>query len=152
MRIHSTSFLRLACLFTAHVQSGSSPLSCGVFLPPLFLQAFLLLIAGHVLLLLLAGVFVYSSRGKVSLPLLWSFPPSTTFTNFPVPGCWVYATFLPSPAQLVYLQFCEGFSSLPLRHSGHPTLFATSLYCCYCLLLSFSFFPCMGIGLSRGLF
>jgi hypothetical protein len=32
-RWHSTRFLRSACLFTAHVGSGSSPLSCGVFLP-----------------------------------------------------------------------------------------------------------------------
>jgi hypothetical protein len=37
-----------ACLFTAHVVSGFSPLSCGVFLPPPLLQAFLLLVAGRV--------------------------------------------------------------------------------------------------------
>jgi hypothetical protein len=38
--------------------SGSSPFSCGVFLPPPLLQAFLLLVAGHVLPLLpsLAGL------------------------------------------------------------------------------------------------
>jgi hypothetical protein len=36
-----------ACLFTAHVGSGSSPLSCGVFLPLPFSQVFLLLVAGH---------------------------------------------------------------------------------------------------------
>jgi hypothetical protein len=30
---HCTSFLRPVCLFTVHVGSGSSPLSCGVFLP-----------------------------------------------------------------------------------------------------------------------
>jgi hypothetical protein len=29
----------------------------------------------------------------------------------------------------------------PLQHSVHPTLFAACLYCSYCLLLSFSFFP-----------
>jgi hypothetical protein len=40
------------------------PPSCGVFLPPLLLQAFPLLIAGRVLLLLLASMFVYSSCGK----------------------------------------------------------------------------------------
>jgi hypothetical protein len=39
-RWHCTCFLRLACLFTAHVGNGSSPFSCGVFLPPPFLQAF----------------------------------------------------------------------------------------------------------------
>jgi hypothetical protein len=44
-RWHCTSFLRPACLFTVHVGSGSSLPSCGVFLPPPLLQAFLLLIA-----------------------------------------------------------------------------------------------------------
>jgi hypothetical protein len=82
--------------------SGSSPLSCGIFLQPPPLQAFPLLVAGCVLLL------------------------------------------LPSPVWLVYLQFCEGFPSLPLWRSGHPTLFATCLFCCYCLLFSFSFFPGWG--------
>jgi hypothetical protein len=39
------------CLFTAHVRSGSSLLSCGVFLPPPLSQAFPLLVAGCVPLL-----------------------------------------------------------------------------------------------------
>jgi hypothetical protein len=34
-----TCFLRPACLFTVHMESGSSPLSCGVFLPLPLLQA-----------------------------------------------------------------------------------------------------------------
>jgi hypothetical protein len=130
------------------VGSGSSPLSYGVFLPPLLLQAFLLLITGCVLLLLLAGVFVYSSPGRwVFPPLLCGFPPTTTLTSFPTPGCWARAATpaLSSQAQLVYLQFCEGFPSPPLQHSGHLTLFATCLYCSYCLLLSFSFFPGWGL-------
>jgi hypothetical protein len=46
------AFSGLVCLFTAHVGSGSSPLSCGVFLPLPLLQAFPLLDAGCVLLLL----------------------------------------------------------------------------------------------------
>jgi hypothetical protein len=37
-----TRLLHPACLFTVHVGNGSSPLSCGVFLPPPLLQAFLL--------------------------------------------------------------------------------------------------------------
>jgi hypothetical protein len=45
-RWHCTCFLRPACLFTAHMGSGSSPVSCGVFLPVPLLQAFPLLIAG----------------------------------------------------------------------------------------------------------
>jgi hypothetical protein len=49
-----------------------------------------------VLLLLLVSMFVYSSCGKWVFPqLLWSFPPSTTLTIFPAPGCWAHA---PAPA------------------------------------------------------
>jgi hypothetical protein len=39
-------------LFTAHMRSRSSLLSCGVFLPPSLSQAFPLLVAGHAPLLL----------------------------------------------------------------------------------------------------
>jgi hypothetical protein len=46
-RWHCTHFLRPVCLFTVHVGSGSSLLSCGVFLPPPLSQAFPLLVAGH---------------------------------------------------------------------------------------------------------
>jgi hypothetical protein len=43
-------------------------------------------------------------------PLLWSFPPTTTFISFPAPGCWVGAAATPAfSGQLVYLQFREGF-------------------------------------------
>jgi hypothetical protein len=133
--------------------SGSSPLSCAVFLPSPLLQAFPLLIAEHVLLLLPAGVFVYSSCGNWVVPhLLWSFPPSTTLTSFPAPGCWVRtaAPTLSGQALLVYLQFWEGFPSPSLWCSGRPTLFATCLYCSYCLLLSFSFFPGWGLVCPGG--
>jgi hypothetical protein len=89
-------------LFTAHVGSGSSLLSCGVFLPLPLSQAFLLLVAGH-------------APPLLPEPLL--------------------------PAQLVYLQFWKGFPSPNLRRSVCPTLFPMCLYCSYCLLVSFSFFP-----------
>jgi hypothetical protein len=103
-RWHCTHFLRPACLFTVHVESGSSRLSCGIFLPPPLLQAFPLLIAGHVPLLLPspAGLFIYSSRGKwVFPPLLCSFPPTATFTSFPAPGCWACAAAPAFSSQLV---------------------------------------------------
>jgi hypothetical protein len=90
-----------------------------------------------------AHVFIYSSRGKWVFPtLLWSFPPTAAFTSFPAPGCWACAAAptLSGQAQLVYLQFVRD-SPPPLQCSGHPTLFAMYLYCSYCLLLSFSFFP-----------
>jgi hypothetical protein len=99
-----------------------------------------------VLLLLPAIMFVYSSHGRWVYPaLLWSFPPSATLTSFPAPGCWVRTPrshwSLSGQAGLVYLQFREGFPSSTLRHSVHPTLFATCLHCSYCLLPSFFFFP-----------
>jgi hypothetical protein len=55
-----------------------------------------------------------------------------------IAGC--VPLLLPSPCWLVYLQ-CP---FLPLQCSGYPTLFAMCLFCCYCLLLSFSFFPRWG--------
>jgi hypothetical protein len=51
---------------------------------------------------------------------------------------------LSNQARLVYLQFREGFPSPRLWHSVCPILFATCLYCSYCLLLSFSIFPGCG--------
>jgi hypothetical protein len=52
-----------------------------------------------------AQVFIYSSRGKwVFPPLLWSFPPTSTFTSFPAPGCWAFAAAPAFSSQLVYLQ------------------------------------------------
>jgi hypothetical protein len=61
-------------LFIVHIGSWSSPLSCGVFLPLPLLQAFPLLVAGRVLLLLpsLAGLFIYSSGRDFSSPPLWN--------------------------------------------------------------------------------
>jgi hypothetical protein len=129
------------------VGSGSSPLSCGVFLAQPRLQAFPLLIAGRVLLILPASVFVHSSHERWVFPsFLWSFPPSATLTSFPTPGCWARAPApaLSGQAWLVYLQFWERFPSPPLQCLGRPTLFATCLYYSYCLLLSFSFFPGWG--------
>jgi hypothetical protein len=72
------------------------------------------------------------------------FLPSATLTSFPTPDCWVHTASpaLSGQAQLVYLQFQEGFPSPPLTlRTPH---FATCLYCSYCLLLSFSFFPGWG--------
>jgi hypothetical protein len=93
-----------------------------------------------------ACLFIYSSCGRwVFPPLLWSFPPSSTLTSFLAPGCWARTPLLPPKllllARLVYLQSQEGFPSPNLWCSGRPTLFPACLYCSYCLLLSFSFFP-----------
>jgi hypothetical protein len=125
--------------------SGSSPLSCEVFLLPLLLQPFPLLIAGCVLLLLPASVFVYSSCGKWVFPLLlWSFPPSATHK---VSRSWLLGACplsCPLHPGLACLHFREGFPSPPLQHSGHPTLFAT------CLYFSIAYYSVSLFSLGRG--
>jgi hypothetical protein len=79
-------------------------------------------------------VFIYSScRMWVFPTLLWSFPPTATFTSFPAPDCWVGAA---APASRhVCLQFTweVGLPSSPvefssLRHShklSHSWLLGT---------------------------
>jgi hypothetical protein len=102
--------------------------------------------------LLWPGLFIYSSRGKWALPLLlWCFPPSATFTSFPTPGCWARATAPAFSGLACLFTVLWGILLLRLQRSGHSTLFAICLYCCYCLLLSFSFLPWVGVSLSRGL-
>jgi hypothetical protein len=108
-RWHCTRFLRLPCLFTAHVGSESSS-SPGEFSSLCHSHSDQLLVAGPV------------------SPL----PPEPLW-----------------PARLIY---SPGKDSLPLSsalRAPHPL--ATCLFCYYCLLLSFSFFPWVGVGLSRGL-
>jgi hypothetical protein len=113
-----------------------------------------------VLLLLPAAMFVHSSCGN------WVFPSSpvefsslchshklSTLTSFPAPGSWACA---PTPARAsLARQAClftvPGRIPFPQSCSVRPTLFPTCLYCSYCLLVSFSFFPRMEVGLSRGL-
>jgi hypothetical protein len=44
-----------------------------------------------------ACVFIYSTCGRwVFPPLLWSFPPITTFTSFPAPDYWAVLLLLPA--------------------------------------------------------
>jgi hypothetical protein len=89
-------------------------------------------------------------------PLLWSFPPSATLTSFPAPGCWACAPppLPPDPLQPGpdCLFTVLGRIPLPrLRRSVHPTLFPVCLYCSYCFITQFLFFPQVGVSLSRGL-
>jgi hypothetical protein len=100
-----------------YVGSGPSPLSCGVFLPPPLLQAFLLMVAERVLPLLpcLAGVFICSSMGDCPSPLFGAQAYySVFFSFFPgwgsvcpggyadlAQGClWEYHVLLSSPCGL----------------------------------------------------
>jgi hypothetical protein len=131
------------------------PLSCAVFLPPPLSQAFLLLITwrcccscqppclftahmGSGSSLLSCGVFLPPPLSQAFLLLGAGHAPP-----LPPEPLW--------PTQLVYLQSREGFPSPNFQRSGCPPSFATCPYCSYCLLVSFSFFPWVGVGLSRGL-
>jgi hypothetical protein len=79
-RWHCTSFLP-TYLFTVHVGSGSSPLSCGVFLPPTLSQAFPLLVAGQAPLVPLDPLWPPSLFiGKAS-------PPPSSVLRVPHPLC-----------------------------------------------------------------
>jgi hypothetical protein len=88
----------------------------------------------------------------VYLQLTWEvgLPPcpvefSSLHHSHKLSSSWFLGTLtLSGQAWLVYLQFWVGFPSPPLWRSGCPTLFATCLYCSYCLLLSFSFFSGWG--------
>jgi hypothetical protein len=77
-------------------------------------------------------------------PLLWNFPPTATFTSSPAHDCWVCVT-APAFSNLLVLR---DFPSYALQHSGCPALFASCLFCCYCLLLSFFSLFTLGGGWS----
>jgi hypothetical protein len=102
-----------------------------------------------------AIMFVYSSYGRwVFPPLLWSFPPSTTLTSFPAPGCWAHAptptgASLARPGLFIY---CSGNDSphppLELR-VPHPLCHMSLLF--LLVITQFIFFPQLGVSLFRGL-
>jgi hypothetical protein len=141
--------LSQACMFIySSCRKWVFPLSCAIFLPPPLSQAFLLLITGRCCCscqppclftvcmgigssLLSCGVFL-------PLPLSQAFPLLVAGRTplLPPEALW--------RALLVYLQFIysPGKDSLPpslVLSALH--LFPACLYCSYCLLLSFSFFP-----------
>jgi hypothetical protein len=91
-------------------------------------------------------VFIYSSCGKWTFPpLLWCFPPITTFTSFPTPDCWVCATAPAFSSRLVR----DSPPSL-FGRSGCPALFATRLFCCYCYYSVSLFLPELGLVCPGG--
>jgi hypothetical protein len=98
-------------------------------------------------------MFIYSSCGKwVFAPPLWSFPPSATLTSFPASGCWTCAPApaLSDQAQLVYLQFCEGFSSPPFWHSGCPHPLCNMSLLFLLLITQFLFFSWVEVSVCPG--
>jgi hypothetical protein len=139
---HCTCFLRLACLFTAHVGSGSSPLSCGVYLPLPLLQAFLLLIARWVPPLLPS---LASPACLFIVP--WEIaPPSPLALRVPHPLC--YMSFL----LLFIIQFFSLFSlgggrSVQGAMLIWPRVVCGSTVCCLAHLVV-CFFPShLGMGI-----
>jgi hypothetical protein len=122
-----------------------TPLLCGVFLPLPLSQAFPFLITKQ--------CFAPASC-SVCLQFTWEvgLPPSpmefsSLYHSNNLFRSWLLGACPPlppkplRPTQLVYLQFREGFPSPSLRCSVCPTLFPLCIYCSYCLLPSFSFFP-----------
>jgi hypothetical protein len=99
-----------------------------------------------------AGVFIYSSRGKwVFSPLLWSFPPTATFTSFPTPGFWACATppDFSGPDCLFTLLWGIPLPLLFSAQSAPPSLL--HVFFVVIAYYSVSLFFLGGIGLSMGL-
>jgi hypothetical protein len=87
-------------------------------------------------------------------PLLWSFPPSTTLTSFPAPGCWARApaSTRASPAHLACLFTVLGripFPQSSALSAPHPLSCVSYLF--LLLITQLLFFPGVEVSLSRGL-
>jgi hypothetical protein len=101
-----------------------------------------------------ACLFIYSSCGKWALPpLLWSFPPTATFTSFPSSGCWACAATPAFSSQLVLFTVPLGISPTPLFgvQGALPSLLRVFFVVITYYSVFFFFFPLMWVGLSRGL-
>jgi hypothetical protein len=136
-RWHCTGFLGPACLFTVLVGSGSSPLSCGVFLPPPLFTSFPApdcWVCGaapagrHFCLQLTCEVGLPSSPLEVFLP-----PPLSQAFPLLVAGC--MPPLLPSPARPGLFIYSSVRDSPPLLFStqGAPP----SLLCVFMVLIAY---------------
>jgi hypothetical protein len=66
-----------------------------------------------------ACVFIYRSCGKwVFPPLLWSFPPTATFTSFPAPDCWACAAAPAGRCVCLQLTWEVGLPLSPVEFSS----------------------------------
>jgi hypothetical protein len=148
--------LSQACvLFTVHMGSESSPLSCGVFLPPLLLQAFLLLIAGQCSgscqLVCLFTAHMGGGSSPISCGVFLPLPFSQAFSVL-VAGCsppLPLEPLWPGPACLFRV---PGGIALPLSLAlrvPRPLCYVSLLF--LLLITQFLFFPQVGVGPSRGL-
>jgi hypothetical protein len=111
--------------------------------------------------LLLGGAAAPASR-HVCLQLMWEVglpsSPVEFFSlrhSYKLSRSWLLVC-TPAPARALWLGLACLFTVpgriplSPLQRSGRPTLFATCLYCSYCLLLSCSFFPGWGLVCPGG--
>jgi hypothetical protein len=79
-----------------------------------------------------ACVFIYSSCGKwVFLPLLWSFPPTATFTSFPAPDYWAVLLLLPATMFIYSLRGNWVFPPLLWSFPPSATLTSFPALCCW---------------------
>jgi hypothetical protein len=97
-----------------------------------------------------ACVFISTSHGKwVFLPLLWSFPPTATFTSFNAPDCWACAATPAFSGLACLFTILWVISPPPLFGAqGTPPSLLCVFFCCYCLLFSFFLFFSLGGGWS----
>jgi hypothetical protein len=101
-----------------------------------------------------ACVFIYSSCGRcVFPPVLWSFPPTATFTSFPAPDYWVVLLLLPA-AMFVYSShekwvFPLLLWSFPPLSQAFPLLVAGCALCSHQSLCSPPGLACLFTVLGR---
>jgi hypothetical protein len=133
-RWHCTSFLRPLCLFTVHMGSGSSLLSCGVFLPLPLLQAFPFLVAEHVPPLLSSPASLWG----ISPPLFGAqgAPSSLLHVFFAVIAYYSFFSFFPGWGSVcpgVYANLAQGCLweyHVPLSSPCGPRLPKLFGHCC----------------------
>jgi hypothetical protein len=88
-----------------------------------------------------ACVFIYSSRGKWAFPpLLWSFPPTATFTSFPAPA----PPSLARPALFIYSSRRDSRPPPSALRVPHPLCYVSFL-----LLLLITQFLLFSLGGGR---
>jgi hypothetical protein len=135
--------------------SESSPLSCGVYLPLLLLQAFLLVVAGRCCCFCRpACLFTAHVWGGSSLLSCEVFLPPPLSQAFPLLVAGHVSPLLPEPLWPVLACLFTVLGRIPLPTSSelrapHPLCLVSLLF--LLLITQFLFFPWVGVSLSMGL-
>jgi hypothetical protein len=143
------------CLFTAHLGSGSSPISCGDFLPPSLLQAFPLLIAGWCCCSCWPACLFTAHMGSGSFPLSCGDflpPPLSQAVPLLVAGLTPPLLLEPLWPGMACLFTVPGRIPFPLSlvlRVPHPLCNVSLLL--LLLITQFLFFPRVEVSLSSGL-